>query len=342
MRSHSSFALRAFFALACACGAASYVGTRALAQNDKKPVKVSDGESKLAQQIEKATDAAAKLTAAEEFIKKYPKSTLRPQIAKHLAGQVVGAPEAQRIALAERYLSLFSEPGENEFVTPALVNSYAAAERFDDAFRVGAAWLAKNQDDAPVLAVLSFHGINQAARGNQKFAQQAREYGPRALKLFEADTRPARFDDALWKETKESWTPKVHQSLGFLAILTEKWAEALPHLEKAAALAPSDPLNYFLLGNLKDNEYRQMAAQYQGLMPGPARNEMLTKINAKLDEIVDLYARAVALAEGQPAHQQLREQVIQDMTSYYKFRHNGSTNGMQQLIDKYKPQPAKP
>ena len=27
---------------------------------------------------------------------------------------------------------------------------------------------------------------------------------------------------------------------------------------------------------------------------------------------------------------------MQPLTAYYKYRHNGSTDGMQQLIDKYK------
>jgi hypothetical protein len=85
-----------------------------------------------------------------------------------------------------------------------------------------------------------------------------------------------------------------------------------------------------------------MAAEHKSMAEGAPKAALMTKINAHLDEIVDHYAHAVALMEGQPQHQQLRAQVLQDMTSYYKFRHNGSTDGMQQLIDKYKKPAATP
>jgi tetratricopeptide (TPR) repeat protein len=339
-------ALRTLLALAAAFGAAHVSAAPARAQDaDKqKQAKVSDGEAKLADSIDKAPDAAAKLAAAEEFLKKYPKSTLRQQIAEHVSSQVVSAPEDQRAALAERYLSLFNAAGEDEVVRPALIIAYAnpAAKHLDDAFRMGAQWLEKNPNDALVLAVLSHRAVTQLTTGDQKYAQQALAYGPRALALFEADTRMPRYDDATWKVVKESWLPRLHQSLGLVALNTDKPAEALAHLEKAVALDPTDPVSLYLLATAKDGEYRQWAAQYQGMMPGAAKNELLTKINARLDEIVELYARAAAAADGQAQHQQMRQQIIEDMTSYYKFRHNGTTEGMQQLIDKYKKPPAQP
>jgi len=35
----------------------------------------------------------------------------------------------------------------------------------------------------------------------------------------------------------------------------------------------------------------------------------------------------------------MMQQLTTDLTDYYKFRHNNSTEGLQQLIDKYKPKP---
>jgi hypothetical protein len=65
------------------------------------------------------------------------------------------------------------------------------------------------------------------------------------------------------------------------------------------------------------------------------------KAEAKLDEVIELYARVVALTEGKEQFKPMRDQTIQDLTSYYKFRHNNSTTGMQELINKFK-QPATP
>ena len=43
-----------------------------------------------------------------------------------------------------------------------------------------------------------------------------------------------------------------------------------------------------------------------------------------------------AVTEGNARYEQVRRQFLQDLESYYKYRHNGSTEGMQQLIVKYK------
>ena len=60
-------------------------------------------------------------------------------------------------------------------------------------------------------------------------------------------------------------------------------------------------------------------------------------MTALIDKVIDQYAHAVALSEGKPEYQRLHEQALSDLTVYYKFRHNQTTDGLQQLNDKYKP-----
>jgi hypothetical protein len=96
-----------------------------------------------------------------------------------------------------------------------------------------------------------------------------------------------------------------------------------------------------MLAALLNDEYQVEAKQYQSMPAGTARDEQLKKVQAALDRVIDAYAHAVALAEGSAPLQQIRQQYVQDLESYYKYRHNGSTEGMQQLIDKYKA-PVKP
>jgi hypothetical protein len=312
------------------------------AQAKAPEVKVSDGESKLGEKIEKAPDAAAKLAAAEEFVNKYPKSPLRPQIVQYLSGQIMGVTDAaQKVTLAEKFLSLFTQAGEGVHLAPVLIDSYLAAQRFDDAFRAGAAYLATTPDDARILAPLAFHGIDQARRNNAKFTGPAQQYLPKAVALLEAGTRPAGADETHFNTFKTAWLPQLYQVQSVLAINAGNFAEAAARAQKAIALNPRDPGNYYVVGFSKDREYEQMAAQYKAMPEGPQKQEMLGKINAQMDEIIDYYARTVAAAEGHEQHKGLRDQVLQDMTTYYKFRHNGSTDGMQALIDKYK-QPAPP
>ncbi len=55
-----------------------------------------------------------------------------------------------------------------------------------------------------------------------------------------------------------------------------------------------------------------------------------------MDEVIEFFAHAVGLSEGKPAYQQLHDQILQDLQAYYKYRHGGSTDGLQQMVDKYK------
>ena len=94
-------------ALACLCALAGAVPAAAQG-NQAKPadVKVSGGERDAAAKIEKAKGTEARLQAASEFVKKYPKSSLRPQIAQKIADEIAGTQDAQlKISLAQTYLS---------------------------------------------------------------------------------------------------------------------------------------------------------------------------------------------------------------------------------------------
>ena len=55
-----------------------------------------------------------------------------------------------------------------------------------------------------------------------------------------------------------------------------------------------------------------------------------------LDNLIEAYARAVAMTEGDVRYKPANDGLRADLERNYKFRHKNSTDGMQQLIDKYK------
>jgi hypothetical protein len=116
-------------------------------------------------------------------------------------------------------------------------------------------------------------------------------------------------------------------------------ADAKTRLAKAATLNPNDPSNHAFTGYIVNNEYIQLAGTYKSMPEGKQKEETLKKLEGLLDTIIDEFARAVALSTGRNEYQPLVQQVMPDLTSYYKYRHNQSVEGLQQLIDKYKPQP---
>jgi hypothetical protein len=121
-----------------------------------------------------------------------------------------------------------------------------------------------------------------------------------------------------------------------LKVITHDHVGAKPILLRAAELAPTDAYNYLLLGSILDDEYQNQAKIYQNMPDSQAKRDALAKVLAILDSVIDAYAHMIALSEGVAPLQPARQQCLQDIEGYYKYRHNNSTAGMQQLIDKYK------
>jgi hypothetical protein len=195
-----SFVARAALALTLAisgCLASASVTSLTLAQGGRTgQPNVSPEEQNLLQGITTAPDAAARLKAAEALIKKYPKSVARPQVASSLADGIAGVMDAtQKIALAQEYQGVFKEPSEQQLIVPILIEAYAGANRFDDAFSSGAEFLTHNPDSLPVLVQLMSIGTDQAKQKNPKFIPQSLQYGTHAIELIEADKKPADMDE---------------------------------------------------------------------------------------------------------------------------------------------------
>lgn len=306
-------------------------------QDKGKQSAPSDAEQKALAKVESAPDVAAKMAAAGEFIKKYPKSTLRPAAVGHIAQEVSKIQEpAQQITQFESMLTVFKEPSDGEIINPILIDMYFKAGRPDDAFRVASAYLAKTPDDITVLTQAALEGVEQAKKREPKFAQQSLQYGTKAIELIESGKKPDTFDDARWGEFQSRWLPTLYQSLGLLAMMMGNKTDARARLDKAASLNARDPFTFVLLGSMLNDDYQQLAQQHKAAAAGPVKDSILKQALAKLDEVIELFAHAVGLAEGKAAYQQLHDQILQDLQSYYRYRHGGSSDGLQQLIDKYK------
>jgi len=299
--------------------------------------KASDAEQKALAKIEASPDVAAKLAAAGEFIKKFPKSTLRSKVVSYMAQEVSKIPDGtQRITQLEGLLTVFKEPTDGDVINPILIDTYFTAGRSDDGFRVASTYLARSPNDLAVLTQVTIEGVEQAKKSNPKFVQLSQQYGGKAIEIIESGKKPDAFDDARWAEYQTRWLPTLYQSLGMLSLMTGNKTEARAKLDKAVSLNAAEPFSYVLLGTLVNEEYQQLAQQHKTLSPGPLRDTVLKQAHGKLDEVIELYAHAVGLAEGNPVYKQLHDQLLQDLEAYYKYRHNGSTDGLQQLIGKYK------
>jgi len=303
---------------------------------DKTKPKVPEAEAKAGSAIETAPDINAKMAAAEDFVKKYPKSTLRPHVAAYIEDQILNVTDGnQKLALAQKYSTIFTDKAEVDSIKPALIDAYVKLNRLDEAFAEGATHLAKNSDDIQTLVILVITGVEQAKNKNPKYVDASRQYGAKAIELFEGDKKPAAMDAEIWTREK-TMLPQIYQEMAIISLMQQNPTEAQGRLEKAVKLNASDPFNYMLLGSIANDDYQKTAQTYKGMPDGKVKDEMLQKINGLLDKVIDHYAHAVGLSEGKPAYQQFHDQILQDLTSYYRYRHNNSTEGLQKLIDGYK------
>jgi hypothetical protein len=301
-----------------------------------KPTAKSDAELKSAQAVENAADAAAALTAAGEFVQKYPKSALRPQIAQLVADKIGNTQDpAQKIAQAQSYLKLFTEAGEADFVNVYLLQGYTSANQLDEAFALAPAVFEKNPNAVGEMINLSLFGTDAAKRQNPKYMAQSKQYALKVIELVEADKKPAQITDATWSDYKTKWLPQMYQSLAVLALVNKDNAEAQTRIAKAAALNSTDPFTYIIIGSMANDEYQRLVQEHKAAT-GASKDDLLKKAESKLDQIIEAYAHALALTEGDTQYDQLRSQLRPDLESYYKYRNNGSTEGLQALIDKYK------
>ncbi|HEX3560680.1 MAG TPA: hypothetical protein VHU19_15860 [Pyrinomonadaceae bacterium] len=323
-------------ALACACALAG-AGVASAQANKQPDVKVSGGERDAAAKIDKAKGTEAKLQAASEFVKKYPKSTLRPQIAQSIAQEIASTQDTQlKISLAQTFLDFFNDPAEATLVNDILLNAYINAGRADDAFKMGSARLAKNPEDVDLLRSLSVIASNEVIKGNNAYAPQGLQYGAKAIELLEGDKKPAGVDDAKWAAYKADSLPALYRATGIIAFKTNDPATATARLEKAAALKSADPGVYLLLSDLTYSQYEQLAKQYQVMPAGAAKQAALKQVEAQMDKTIEAYAQALAITEGNAQYQAAHDEMKQEIENLYKYRHGGSTQGLQQVIDKYK------
>jgi hypothetical protein len=309
----------------------------ASAQDDKQAeIKVSADEAKAIKKIEEAKTLADKIKATDAFIKKYPKSPARSQAATYLAGQITQTKDdAQIIQNGEAYLTIFTEPAEADVILPSLVYSYSATKRYLEAFDAGEKYFSRHPEDVTLHYKLAVEGSNLLRSGTKDFAAKSRSYAEQAIALIEANKKPANIDDAAWKEYQTKRLPELYQTVGVTDFYAGDKTKARASLEKATSLNAGDVNSWILLSSIVDEEYQALAMKYNVTDPGKERDELLKQANERMDQVIEMNARIVALTDGKPEAKQINDQVRQNLEGYYKYRHK-NLDGLQDLINKYK------
>lgn len=304
-------------------------------QNQQAGPQVSDGERKAIEKINTSTGAEAKLKAAAEFVKKYSKSALRPRVAGYIADEISAVKDnSQKISLSQNYVSVFNLPNEADLIKPALIEGLLNAEKFDEALAESAKYLEKNPDDVFILTQIAWAGANQVQKQAAKPAltKAAVDSADKAVALMEADKKPEKATVENWNAYRNSWLPRLYQAQGVMLYFSNNRSGAREKLEKAVGFDPYDMSTLMLLIDISNGEYQDLAKRYQA----EKKSQLLDQALVKMDEVIDWLARGVAASEGSAQMQQTNQQLLENLKAYYSFRHDGKTDGMAEMVKKYK------
>lgn len=304
-------------------------------EQPKEQPKISPDEEKAIQKINATASTSEKTKLTVEFLKKFKKTTLRGKLADYLSNQIAMEKDANvKAQTAQQFTAVFDQPGEADLVKPALIDAYLQQGKFDEAYSEGDKYLAAHPDDVFVHAQLGFSGAQQVQKNGKtwKHTAAATKHAAKAVEMLEGDQKPAKANAQEWTTYRNSWLPRIYQATGLIFFFTEDRAKAKDYLEKSAGLDPYEVSTLAMLGNIANDEYNDLAKRYQT----ERKTDILEKALERMDEVIDWYARGVAASEGKPELQTMRGQILEQLREFYKFRHDGKTDGLDALIAKYK------
>ncbi|HEV8367471.1 MAG TPA: hypothetical protein VGQ39_05920 [Pyrinomonadaceae bacterium] len=260
----------------------------------------------------------------------------------------------QYVDYLQKWILLY-ESDERKRQLPGLINE----KKFADAYTVGKKILADEPDYLRAQIDLAYAGYLAATSKNETYNADALGYAHKAIQALEVGKVPQLHFELESIRTTE-WAPfkgkedslaYLYFAVGLLTLKTNP-DQAIDALLKAAPFdsdIKKNPRTYYALAvAYETGPYKVQSAAYQTAYADkpetPASKAALEKINVLIDRIVDAYARAIALANADPAMEASRKEWMTPFTNYYKFRHGGSDAGLTEFVASAlsRPLPAKP
>ena len=311
--------------------------TREPIAQDQKPV---------AQDQKEAEAAAYKLWYDANAAKDYPKAMelAKAYLEKFPTGQYAGYLKDKWIPQMRGYF----------------FKQAADAKNVAEVIRIGKEVLAADPDNLDYLTALVVQiRTNElfATPPNFAHAAEAKEFADRAIRLIESGKTPSGADPA--KFNKNVTLAYLHQTLAVIYDHNKDADKALAEYEKAGTLEATNPAYFFQCGRIHNDKYAAAAAKYEAAQkkvdaipdadrsaaePKPdvkaALDEAkaaLAEVNAQADAVINCWAHFLALADSKWGD--TLQKIKTAFTELYKFRHNGSTDGMDKLIEQYRGTP---
>lgn len=243
--------------------------------------------------------------------------------------------EASRIAYLQKFVSLYEKANEKASRKAQLKDAIYTKKDYAKAFELGKQVLADEPDNFLVYLDLGYAAFAAFNSGNKHFVNDGVASAKKAIEMIESGKTPPDWKPVV---SKEDTLAKLNY---WIAALKQDAtpAEAIPYWIKAASydtFKKSVEVYYNLGLAYERGPYQKQFDDYNRLYKDkpetPESKLALENINQILDRVIDAYARAVALAGSNPDYKDLKADAMTRLTDWYKFRHNQSDAGLNEMI----------
>jgi tetratricopeptide (TPR) repeat protein len=154
--------------------------------------------------------------------------------------------------------------------------------------------LALFPNDAQTLAIVGSvlpRAMNASTPEPQKRLAKAEQYSQKALDLLPTFPKPENMTDESFTKAKNLTSAMAYSGLGMVAFRRGKFADAIPHFEKAVQLDPQpDPVNFYVMGicNEKTSHFDEAVTDFSKCSDIPGGLQATCKTN--IDEAKKLGA----------------------------------------------------
>lgn len=225
---------------------------------------------------------------------------------------------------------------------------YINEKKFTEAYSTGAKILADEPSYLRAQIDLGYAGYLAASAKNEQFNATALDYARKAIQAIESGKAPTEWAPFKGKDDTLAY---LNYAVGYLTLKTAP-DQSIDSLLKAAQfesdIKKTPSTYYFLAVAYESGPYKTLSTAYQTDFANkpetPQSKAALEKLNVVMDRIIDAYARAIAAAGTDAKTEQSRKDWLAQMTTYYKFRHEGNDTGLTEFIAAalQKPLPPKP
>jgi tetratricopeptide (TPR) repeat protein len=234
------------------------------------------------------------------------------------------------------YLKKWVAAYDKELRKARLNDLFINQRKYPEAYALAKEILADEPDNIIALMDLGYGGyVIAVTTKNESLNSEAIGYAKKAIQQIEAGKTPSSW---LPFKSKDDALAYLNYSIGYLD-RTANTAEALKYFIKSAQYESEIKKNaqtYAFIAGAYETQYAKLSADYERDFKDKPETDAsklaAENINQVVDRIIDSLARAVALAGTNQTLAASKTQWMDRLTELYKFRHNQSDAGLNEMI----------